>query len=98
MDHGRALEYIQDFNDGNYLGYSDWRPPTLEELFSLLENQKAPVLHISPLFSSQQQYCWSSNISVNLYNWGMMFNAGIAYNFMATFYVRAVRTADKGDL
>ncbi len=92
MTHRAALEYVQGLNSRNYLGYSDWRLPALEELFSLLDNNKHKALYISPLFDQKQMFCWSANISINKYYWGIMFNAGIAYNFQENFYVRAVRT------
>ncbi len=41
LDWTRALDYIQLLNDENYLGYDDWRLPTVIELLSLIDYSQA---------------------------------------------------------
>lgn len=37
-----AFTYVQEMNDENYLGYSDWRLPNIKELHSLVDYSKTP--------------------------------------------------------
>lgn len=50
-----ALQYAQDKNDSNYLGYNDWRLPNAKELQSLLDYTRSPgttnSAAIDPLFN-----------------------------------------------
>ena len=39
MDWESALAYAQAMNKANYLGYSDWRLPSLKELHSIVDYQ-----------------------------------------------------------
>ena len=55
-----ALDYIVLLNEQEYLGYSDWRLPTIEELSTLVDaGRSAPA--IDPLFSDTEEAdYWSS--------------------------------------
>lgn len=90
-----AQSYIDNLNSRKFLGYHDWRLPTIEELVSIIEPEKSSKgLYINPMFSSEQDYCWSSdNLNSNVI-WSVYFKDGL---LMPTFHknwqwkVRAVR-------
>ena len=60
----RAKYYIGKLNDKRFMGYSDWRIPTVEELASLLRGNVGRGLHISPLFTTKRKPYWSSDSGV----------------------------------
>ncbi len=53
-----ALAWVQQKNDENYLGYSDWRLPNAKELQSILDYSRSPgttgSAAIDPLFNTTQ--------------------------------------------
>lgn len=55
MNWQEALEYAQEKNKENYLGFSDWRVPNAKELQSLVDYNRSPQktnsAAISPLFN-----------------------------------------------
>ena len=58
MNWEDALAWVQEMNDGNYLGYSDWRLPNAKELQSLVDYSRSPdttgSAAIDPLFESSE--------------------------------------------
>jgi len=42
MNWEEALAYVQDLNEQNYLGYSDWRLPDAKELQSIVDYTRSP--------------------------------------------------------
>ena len=66
LSYRNAKKYISRLNKERFLGYDDWRIPTLEELCSLLE-QKANERgqHISSLFKDNQSVYWSMDPSID---------------------------------
>jgi len=53
-----ALAWVQQMNEENYLGYSDWRLPNAKELQSLVEYTRSPdttnSAAIDPLFEATE--------------------------------------------
>jgi len=56
MDWEDALSYVQDLNDQNYLGYSDWYLPNAKELQSIVDYTRSPSTTnsaaIDPMFNA----------------------------------------------
>ena len=60
--YNQAKDYVTRLNQGSSLGYTNWRMPTLEELFSLLEREvNERGQHIHRLFTDAQQKCWTAD-------------------------------------
>ncbi len=102
----QAKEYVKSLNKKNFLGYSDWRMPTTEELASLLAPRvNDEGLHIASVFSCKQRVCWSSDLGEHNTR-AVDFSEGsipsvIAYSRMmrlhSSYSVRAVRTIQSGE-
>ena len=89
-----ALDYIALLNADEYLGYSDWRLPTIEEISTIVD---AGTFHpaIDPVFNAGLFFYWSSTACV--YNpgtaWGVhFFNGYVSIDIKGNnAFVRAVR-------
>jgi serine/threonine protein kinase len=93
LTYKQAQDYIRDINRKKFVGYSDWRLPTLEELLSLMETQEVNGLYIDPVFDRTQEWCWSID---NSWFRGALYvrfkGGGIAYDHLHSRHsVRAVR-------
>ena len=60
--YNQAKDYVSRLNREGSSGYTNWRMPTTEELFSLLEREpNERGQYIDPLFQHIQDKCWSAD-------------------------------------
>ena len=82
-----AENHIKDMNEKRFGGFDDWRMPTIEELYSLLESRpNKKGIYISDIFTSRIKRCWSSDTYVGnpkevsvILKHIMDFSKGVAY-------------------
>ena len=94
----KAERWIKKLNERGYVGYHDWRLPTLAEAVSLLESsQKNSDLYIDPLFSNKQRWIWTGD----KYSAGAVWVVSFDYGGVDSFgvhsrgnYVRPVRSGN----
>lgn len=93
-------EFIAPLNNSNFGGHSDWRLPTIQELFTIVHNIKVygdPKTDITYFPNTTLTRCWSSSISTGNSDYAWFVNFGIGYNHWdyrpSSNYVRAVRGA-----
>jgi hypothetical protein len=91
----QAEKYIMDLNRQNFIGFSDWRLPTLDEAMSLMTPKKADTLYLDKNFDRKQYWIWTSDkFSANTV-WVIDFRNGYCHKDIigGKLYVRAVRSA-----
>ena len=54
-----AKKHVKSLNKKKFAGCDDWRIPTAEELYSLLEPKMNKQLYIHPVFATKPSHCWS---------------------------------------
>jgi hypothetical protein len=60
--YGKAKKYVKRLNQDNFSGYNNWRIPTLEELWSLMEpgvNERGQ--HINSVFEGKPSKCLATD-------------------------------------
>lgn len=57
MDWEQALEWVQQQNDNNYLGYNDWRLPDAKELHSIVDYSNSPSYNGEPAIDTDYFEC-----------------------------------------
>jgi len=95
MKYQKAEAYIEDLNSKKFAGFEDWRLPTIDELASLLTQEKqSHSLYISPIFDATQSWCWTSDQRASGGAWHIYFLFGNVdwYNLNVNYFVRAVRS------
>jgi hypothetical protein len=92
-----TVGFIKTMNTMAYLGFSDWRTPTMNELHSLanygrttipaIDTAYFPNIYSDAYWSSERKSGSSSSI------WGLNFNRGNAYyySYSSSYYAIAVR-------
>ncbi|MBW1614208.1 MAG: DUF1566 domain-containing protein [Deltaproteobacteria bacterium] len=95
MEGSDAQVYVDTLNRKRFLGLTDWRLPTIEELASLIESKKSSEgLHMAPLFSQGKESYWSSDKLEPNVLWCVNFYAGAVIPYFHKTWqnmVRAVR-------
>ena len=93
MTYTGTEKFIHDLNAKRFVGYEDWRLPTLEEAMSLMEPVMKAGLYIDPVFDYTQKYIWTADAD-NGREWFVNFSYGICDRvvFIHDPYVRAVRS------
>jgi len=57
-------EYVNEMNQKQFAGFSDWRLPTLEEVMSLMEcKRKNGDFYINPIFEHKNPWTWTADMS-----------------------------------
>ncbi|MCP4155540.1 MAG: DUF1566 domain-containing protein [bacterium] len=95
MEFEQAQTWVNDLNQKKYAGFSNWRMPSLEEAYSILDSSKKNgSLYIDPAFSATQTNIWSCDLSGKEAAWILFFNMGKANRdyFFNYVFIRPVRT------
>ncbi|MDM8554539.1 DUF1566 domain-containing protein [Desulfococcaceae bacterium HSG7] len=97
IQYHEALEYVERLNSSQFADFSGWRLPTIDELTSLLTQNKQTNetndLYIDWIFDSKQEWCWSSDMGSSELAWYVDFDSGSVdvSSFDDPGYVRLVR-------
>jgi serine/threonine-protein kinase len=95
LDWRNAKTYIEKINSEGFVGYTDWRLPTIAELMTLLTELPTGGDHcIEPIFDQEQKWIWSCDRRSFTAAWYVSTDLGFVawQDFSAYFYVRAVRS------
>jgi len=99
ISYSEAREYLERLNSDQFVGYNDWRLPTLEEAMSLMEPaERSNGMYIDSVFDNMQRWIWTSDTNEFSLAWLANFVSGNCYtypndyfDFTSGGYVRAAR-------
>ncbi len=91
-----AIDHCENLTD--FLGYSDWRLPNLNELKSIVDRSKSNPAIVNGFVNTSSSYYWSSttNADDSDYAWNVsIYNGNVDdYNKDSSNYVRCVRAGE----
>jgi serine/threonine-protein kinase len=93
LKHEEARDYVSDLNRTAFGGRTDWRLPTVNEIFSVLKPSLAEDRHCLPdLFPPDRKWLWTCDLRSFAAAWYVDCESGFAGwgDFSCRFYVRAV--------
>lgn len=93
MTFAEAEQYVRRLNGERFAGFDDWRLPTVEEAFSLMEPQAHEDRHIDPAFERDASFIWTADRTTDERLWTVYFYDGIvsAERDLFNAWVRVVR-------
>ncbi|MBT4947489.1 MAG: DUF1566 domain-containing protein [Candidatus Marinimicrobia bacterium] len=99
ISYSEAREYLERLNSDQFVGYNDWRLPTLEEAMSLMEPaERSNGMYIDSVFDNMQRWIWTSDTNEFSLAWLANFVSSNCYtypndyfDFTSGGYVRAAR-------
>lgn len=102
MNFFEAEMWIAELNEKHFAGFTNWRMPTIEEAFSLMEppmNGEHKIINfINSIFDFITWTIWTSDIDKMNTDYAYVIDYGECswslHQFTETFFVRAVRNCD----
>ena len=92
-----AQKAIEALNKKEFGGFTDWRLPTVQELFGLVDHARyRPAINAEAFKSGETDWVWTSTplASSSVYVWGVYFSHGyvnLLHRDDSDAFVRAVR-------
>ncbi len=87
--------FIAKLNATKFGGFSDWRLPTIEELVSIVDDNRRIIPAVNPDYfpNTMSSYYWSAstNTDATSYTWCVYFGIVLNSEKWFRYYVRAVR-------